>query len=190
MNRRETLEQLSVIFGGAIALPIASGFLAGCQPSGDPAGWKPKILSTEQAEVLEIMSERIIPKTDSPGASEARVVEFLDQIVAEYFNEDEKEDFFTGLNAALSASKSALGQEFLSCSTEEQLAFLSDLDKEYFLDSDRPSVQASFFNTLKQFTIIGFYTSEQGATLELKMPVMGDYPGCVPTDKNTRAWAW
>ncbi len=190
MERRETLEHLSVILGGAIALPIASGFLAGCQPSGDPGVWKPQALSSDQSEILTVMTERIIPKTDTPGATDARVVEFLDLIVADWFDDPEKKEFFEGMNEALALCEKKNRNEFLSCSSEQQTAFLSELDKEFHSKTGESSVQAKFMSTLKQFTIIGFYTSELGATQELREPIMGQYPGCIPMDETTRAWAW
>ncbi len=47
-----------------------------------------------------------------------------------------------------------------------------------------------FFRTMKELTLVGFYTSEAGATRELRhAPVPGRFEGCVPLDQIGRAWA-
>jgi gluconate 2-dehydrogenase gamma chain len=47
-----------------------------------------------------------------------------------------------------------------------------------------------FFRTMKELTLVGYYTSEIGATRELRhAPVPGRFEGCVPLDQIGRAWA-
>lgn len=47
-----------------------------------------------------------------------------------------------------------------------------------------------FFRTMKELTLLGYYTSELGATKELRhAPVPGRYEGCVPLAQVGRAWA-
>ena len=49
---------------------------------------------------------------------------------------------------------------------------------------------ASFFRTLKELTILGYYTSQAGATKELRyVQVPGRYEGCVPFAKIGQEWA-
>jgi gluconate 2-dehydrogenase gamma chain len=53
---------------------------------------------------------------------------------------------------------------------------------------DRPEVP--FFRTMKELTIVGYYTSEVGATVELRHEaVPGRHQGCVPFTEIGRAWA-
>jgi gluconate 2-dehydrogenase gamma chain len=53
---------------------------------------------------------------------------------------------------------------------------------------ERPEVP--FFRTMKELTIVGYYTSEVGATVELRHEaVPGRYDGCVPFAEIGRAWA-
>ena len=47
-----------------------------------------------------------------------------------------------------------------------------------------------FFRTMKELTILGYYTSQPGATQELRyVQVPGRFEGCVPLAKDGRAWA-
>jgi hypothetical protein len=47
-----------------------------------------------------------------------------------------------------------------------------------------------FFHTMKELTLLGYYTSQIGATQELKYaPVPGRFDGCVPFATVGRAWS-
>jgi hypothetical protein len=49
---------------------------------------------------------------------------------------------------------------------------------------------APFFRTMKELTLLGYYTSEPGATAELRHErVPGRFAGCVPLADVGRAWA-
>jgi gluconate 2-dehydrogenase gamma chain len=49
---------------------------------------------------------------------------------------------------------------------------------------------ASFFRTFKELTVVGYYTSEIGATWELRyVQVPGRFEGCVPFERVGRTWA-
>lgn len=47
-----------------------------------------------------------------------------------------------------------------------------------------------FFRVMKELTVVGYYTSEVGATQELRLNLVpGRYDACVPYDQIGRAWA-
>lgn len=49
---------------------------------------------------------------------------------------------------------------------------------------------APFFRTMKELTVVGYYTSEIGATRELRhAAIPGRYEGCVPLGDIGRTWA-
>ncbi|MBW3553420.1 MAG: gluconate 2-dehydrogenase subunit 3 family protein [Gemmatimonadetes bacterium] len=58
-------------------------------------------------------------------------------------------------------------------------------------ESRRPGrASRPFFRTMKELTVVGYYTSEPGATVELRHEaVPGRYEGCVPLAQIGRAWA-
>ena len=47
----------------------------------------------------------------------------------------------------------------------------------------------AFFRTLKELVLVGYYTSEEGATQELRMHPMGSWSADVPYSDIGRAWA-
>ena len=192
INRRTALKQFSSVLGGAVFLPIATGFLAGCsQENHEATGeWQARVLSYDQNAVITVIAERIIPQTDTPGASAAKVNEFIDLIIDGWFSEVEKHSFFEGLKGAEALSEDLYNKHFLACSEAEQVNLLLRMEEEYLSQAVSPSPRAEFFNLMKQFTLIGYYTSEVGATQELRMPAMGQYLGCESFDESGVAWAW
>ena len=54
----------------------------------------------------------------------------------------------------------------------------------------RGNASLPFFRTMKELTVVGYYTSEPGATVELRHEaVPGRYEGCVPLAQIGRTWA-
>ena len=56
-----------------------------------------KTLNPHQNATVTTISELIIPQTNTPGAKAARVNEFIDLILTEWYDEEEKSTFMTGL---------------------------------------------------------------------------------------------
>ena len=57
-------------------------------------------------------------------------------------------------------------------------------------DDPRARGLPPFFRTMKELTIVGYYTSQLGATKELRyLQVPGRFEGCVPLTKIGRSWA-
>ncbi|MGI9181194.1 MAG: gluconate 2-dehydrogenase subunit 3 family protein [Longimicrobiaceae bacterium] len=234
ISRREALRRTAWLLGGAISAPTLVGVLAGCGRDRAPdAAWTPRAFTPEQNEMVVVISDHIIPETDTPGARAVRVNEFIDEMLAAYYPEEERNLFLAGLNGVDDRARQAHGQRFVECAPEQQLAILTQLDQEAFaprsaptptpaeppqvdprlrLDeggsplppgADRDSIrwihgdvrrqrraELPFFRTMKELTIVGYYTSEVGATQELRHePTPGRYEGCVPFNEIGRAGA-
>ncbi|PYP04946.1 MAG: hypothetical protein DMD57_04855 [Gemmatimonadetes bacterium] len=202
MDRREALRRAALLLGGALAAPTVAGVLAGCQAARVPDGaWAPRALSRAQAELVAAMAEHILPETDTPGARAAGVHRFIDAMLAESFPPSERERFLAGLAEVDARAGRTSGHRFLQCAPADQRALLEVLDREAFASppvplsttwrggtSDEPAVP--FFRTMKELTLVGYYTSEIGATRELHhAPVPGRYDGCVPLAQVGRTWA-
>jgi len=96
MRRRELLK--AGAFAGAVAAfgpPIAEAQEGKANPELTPAqsgvdasndlaapGWKPKFLDEHQNETLIVLSELMIPATETPGAKEALVNRYIDLVLA------------------------------------------------------------------------------------------------------------
>ena len=71
-----------------------------------------KTLNPHQNATVTIISEIIIPQTNTPGAKAARVNEFIDLILSEWYDDEEKSTFLTGLTDVDSACPRLVRQGF------------------------------------------------------------------------------
>lgn len=192
MQRREALRLLA----SAAALPLLSPeafsmFRALHQQLPDRAALK--ALSPHQNATVTVISELIIPQTNTPGAKAARVNEFIDLILAEWYDEDEKSSFLNGLADVDRRARDLVGKDFGECVEKQQVELLQALDDELAvsraeLASTRrtePSLGRNFFFMIKQLTLVGYYTSQIGFEQELHEEIIPSrHAGCVPLEEE------
>lgn len=183
-------------------------------------GWKPQTLSEGQVDLVATIAEHIIPETDTPGARAAAVHRFVDAMLTEHYLTAERQHFLAGLADVDARAKREHGRAFLKCDPNQQRATLEELDRDAFPPRARnvaepnteteqggggtppttgrrdtarraaPSAEPAFMRTMKELTVLGYYTSEMGATRELRYErVPGRYQGCVPFTTVGRTWA-
>ncbi len=129
------------------------------------SGWKPRVLSDTQNEAVIVLSELIIPQTDTPGAKGAGVNRFIDDVLHRA-DVEERDKFLRGLAWIEEQSKNLFGREFVAADAEQQTALLTRLaDEGNRADDDRVGVE--FFRAIKSMTISGYYTTETGLRQEL-----------------------
>ncbi len=229
LDRREALRRVALLLGGVVSAPAVLGVLAGCGDARGPGGraegvWTPRVFTGALGEQVATVAEHIIPATDTPGARDTRVHEFIDLMLAEYYPTDERTRFLAGLAALDARAERQHERPFLDCAPAAQVALLTQLDHQTFVDQPAPrptpnpdartqpgagatplppEVKADtirdarfapeavqFFRTMKELTLLGYYTSQAGATRELRyIPVPGHYDGCVPLGPSSRAAA-
>lgn len=189
IDRREALRRVALVLGGALSAPAIAGVLAGCERrSGD--GWTPLALSREQGELVATIAEHIIPETDTPGARATGVHRFIDVMLVEYYPAPERERFLAGLADVDTRARRDHGKKFLQCATADQRTLLAELDRESFATPEAARRDMPWFRTMKELTLLGYYTSEIGATKELRhLSVPGRFEGCVPLARAGRTWA-
>jgi len=192
ITRRQALRRVGVLLGGIVSAPTVAGVLSGCERAAGP-DWTPEILTAEQNEMVDTIAEIIIPATDTPGASAAQVHRFVDAMLTGSYSPKERDRFLKGLASADAYCQEEYGAPFLEMSADQQRALVGNLDAETF-GADAPEEadreNPSFFRMMKELTIVGYYTSEIGATQELKTnTVPGYYDGDVPYEEIGRSWA-
>lgn len=188
MNRREALERVALIFGGTVIGGAA--FLQGCKTS-DKSGFVFS-LTPEQIAFLDEVAETIIPTTNTPGAKAAKVGEFMKVMVTDCYEEKDQQIFSEGLSKIEEASKSKYSKAFMEVTAEERTALFNEINKELkaYNDSKKEGDANHYFAMMKQLTLLGYFTSEIGATQALRyVAVPGRYEGCIPYQKGDRAWA-
>ena len=186
INRRTALKQIAV--GGAVVATMKpGGTLAGTDrhvhiaapASVTAVPWTPSFFNTHQNETVAILAELIIPATDTPGAKAAKVNEFIDLMLSHEETAAQRE-FLRGLEWIDGKSRELYGVTFKDSSSEQQHALLVRLSSATkAVLEDQAGVE--FFNTIKGYTISGYYTSEIGLIKELGYKgnsYLDEFPGC------------
>jgi len=176
MNRREAFKNLGIMFGANLLIPLRRAISSNFDPNNLVNG---STFSQNQHNQVDAISDVIIPATDTPGAKAAMVAEFIDKMLSEWYEKDEKNAFIQELNG------------FLSFILKTHMDTFDNLD----LDIQNQSIELinngeitslsqggkSFFNEIKQLTIFGYYTSFIGMTVERRyLPNPGKYDGAYP----------
>jgi hypothetical protein len=188
MNRREALKRTALLMGGALSSSAIAGILQGCKAQPE-LNWQPAFLTEDQARLTAEIAERILPKTDTPGAKEAGVPEFIDLMLNDIYTEEEKQRFAAGLAELEQDSEQEYGDSFLDLKPEQQDALLTKYEAQAKENQD-PEAKP-FFPMMKELTMLGFFTSEVGATQFLQyVSVPGRYEGCISIEEaGGRAFA-
>ena len=144
------------------------------------------LLTERQNAMVTALAELIIPETDTPGATAAQVNRFVDVMLAECFDDEDREEFIRGLTALDARSTDTLGSAFVALEADQQLALLRGLEDEVTaLRAAELPTESHFFSRMKWLTLYGYYTSEVGATEELRQAIVpGSYEPCAPVRRG------
>ena len=93
MDRREALKRVGMLMGGALSASTIAGVMSGCQPGPATEPFVPETLTGGQNDLVTSITELIIPETDTPGARAARVHEFIDRMLSDWYEDDERDHF-------------------------------------------------------------------------------------------------
>jgi len=186
MDRREAIRKAAMLMGGVISAPAIMGVLNGCtaKPTID---WKPSFLTEDQGILITRVSDIIIPATDTPGAKDVGVPGFIDVMVKDVYTKEDQDRFLDGLTAFNEGAEKKYGDPFIELSPEQQLEYTKEV---HALALNEKAPQRPFILMTKELTLLGFFTSEPGATQVLQYdPVPGAYHGCVPLEEVGKTWA-
>lgn len=185
MNRRDALKAIGLLLGAAATPAVYYAVRSGYEP---PAPGTPlRTLTSGQQELVATLAEHILPATDTPGARAAGVDSFIDGMLTDIFTPAERERFLAGLAEVEVRSRAAQGASFLESTPAQQVAVLEALEREAREAGEGPR---PFFSWLKELTLVGYYTSEVGASQELSyLHVAGYYDGDIPYRQVGRAYS-
>ncbi|MEO8794061.1 MAG: gluconate 2-dehydrogenase subunit 3 family protein [Daejeonella sp.] len=190
MDRREAITKVGLLLGGTV---IGSSMFIeyGCNPT--PEKLKDnELFNQNQITLMNEMGETIMPKTSTPGAKEANVGAFMAVMVRDCYDKRDQGVFLEGLKRLDEKCRKENGKAFMDCTPEQRTAFFIDMDKKqkYYMANKKPEQPSHYFRMLKELTILGFFTSEVGATKALRyVAIPGKYDGNMPYKKGDHAWA-
>ena len=170
MQRRDILKAL----GAAAALAVLPEHeaLAAWSRLGSAPGFAGS-LSPDQLAFIGAIADTILPRTDTPSATDVKVPAFIDVIVSENYTDNQRTAFVGALPQLEAALRGADGTSFLAMDAEHRAVALGAVERA----TRQPQPYATYWR-LKGLVIHGYFTSEQVAKQVLHYNMMpGRYDG-------------
>ncbi len=188
MDRKRAIRSIVLLGGGSI---LAFAGFRGYKLFRPPELEK---LLGYQATIDEL-AEMIIPETDSPGAKSAGVGLFVSKMIRDCTDRKSQNNFLYGLRDLAAYSQRHFSKLFLHCSIDEKKKIMDHFEKkEVPLNGLAGKIERKlqgdpFFSLLKKYTVLGYCTSKQGATLGLSYDrIPGKYIE-IQLAPGQKAWA-
>lgn len=179
MNRRDALARVALLMGGTLSAPTLMAMSDNFENSLAPAAGV-FAFDVAQMKLVAEMAEMIIPRTKTPGAKDAKVPAFIQLMLKDCYKPDAQKAFMDGLTKLNEDSKVAYKKTFLLATPAQRTELLTILDKE----------KGQFWRMMKELTLLGYFTSEPGATKALAyVAVPGRYEGTTKLKPGQKAWA-
>ncbi|KAA3634423.1 MAG: gluconate 2-dehydrogenase subunit 3 family protein [Bacteroidetes bacterium] len=200
MDRRTILKTMTLSLGGMIATPVMLELLSSCTRQ-EPLSWQPLFLDKESLPLITNLVDIILPASDTPGAIDVDVPQFLDLVLKEVATPEEQEHFNKGVDIfdkrfeerfGVSSSKGEKAQfeamldQYFNKSEEEQEAIFEQME----LWSEAGNKLEEFYLYMfliftRHYTLFGYFNSKQVGTQVLDYnPYPGSFEGCIPLDPD------
>jgi len=173
MNRRDALSKVALLIGGTLSAPTLLAMSRAGEAKNTSMALESFSLNDTQRKIVAEVAEHIIPRTSTPGAKDAGVPAFIEMMLNDCYKAPEHKSFLAGVSDLEK-------KNFLSQSKDQQIATLKQLEsdtkelmKQYNVKQvkvgdnvDKESMDADmgvpFWRLMKELTLTGYYTSEQG----------------------------
>jgi hypothetical protein len=183
LSRRDAVIHLATMLGAAVVGPrLAAATFDARQAHG---------FSAAEIALLDEIGDTILPPSDVPGAKAVGIGAFLAMMINDCYTPAEQQGLRDGLGRLTAGFTQRFGGDFVTGTAANRTAYLNDLDREQraYHQNLAPGAQPHYFRVLKELTILGYFSSEVGATQALRYAeVPGRYDGNAPYQRGDRAW--
>ena len=218
MNRREAIQRVAMLMGGALSAPTLLAALNGHAKAPGP-DWKPTALGHDEFAIVVRIVDIMLPRTDLPGALDAGVPSFVDSMLADVYTPADRAHYLEGLHEFDAGAAKAYRKPFLELEPALQLEHVKKF-QDVAIAAERAggaqwqkelvqkirnakelnqitevrgrAHRRAFILATKELALLGFFTSEPGATQVLQyVAIPGAYHGCLPQKEagNGKTWA-
>ena len=170
MKRRDLLKKGVY---GLVGVTLSSTLISTLQSCSSIEKYSPLYFSKTEFSLLSNIVDFLIPKTETPGALDMKVPQFIDIIISETYNKESKNNFSNKLKVLI--------EDFKSNNID-----LSDYKsmKSKFVNDFNNKTHQEIYNQIRDLTVWGFKTSKEIALNVLNYnPIPGYQLGCVDIDK-------
>lgn len=203
IDRREFLRLTTILAGGTLSTSCTRALHlwepeAGREPSR-------RILDTDQRSRLESAVDLILPATDTPGAVEAGVPDFIEMMIADYYYAEERAMLIEGLDLLDVRAQASAGIGFVDAPESTRIEILSGLEEEGTAQAQLQAEEGglssligfgvvpgmppspTFFQALRELVAVGYCTSPLAAEHHFQFsPMHAKFEGCVPVERAGR----
>lgn len=213
MDRRSALKNIGLSFGYVVAVPTLVSIVQSCK--GEPTmDWTPDYLSKEEGAALKNLVDIILPKTDTPSASEVNVHLFIDKFANEAMSLPQRDLFKMTMDKFLAKVIKESGKETIADLTPEDLepvlahalrygkeereekfelitSYQEAIEKGEQAELEDDASLFAFATNLRELTIWSYKNSEYvGEKVLAYLPVPGEYIACGDLQELTGGKAW
>jgi len=173
MLRRDLLRTLALA-AAACALPreaVASDRWA------EVARTARRSLTPQHRALVGTVADIILPRTDTPSATDVGVTDFVEVMVEAYYDPTERTAFVDGLDAIDALAQRSTGRTFVTLDLATQTHLVEQLDRV----TTRTTPAERTYGRLKGLVMHGWYTSERVQREVLQTQIIpGRFDGAAP----------
>ena len=170
MKRRDLLK--TGVYGLA-GVTLSSTLISSLQSCSSIEKYNPIFFSKTEFSLLSNIVDFFIPKTETPGALDMKVPQFIDVIISETYNADRKNNISDNFKLLIEDFK--LNNINLSDYDSIKSKFVSDFNNKNHNE---------IYNQIRDLTVWGFKTSKEIALNALNYnPIPGYQLGCIDINK-------
>jgi Gluconate 2-dehydrogenase subunit 3 len=176
MDRRTAIRNLALVIGGAALLPA-------CTKQNPIVNYKHFDINLDQQTLISNMAETIIPKTNTPGATDLNLYSFIVKMLDDCTKKEDQQAFFKGMGEFNELPQKLFNKSFADCSSRERESVLNTFEKKNNYSKD----MLAFYNTVKGLTVFGYTESKYFMTKQVVYELVpGRYNAYFPV-KNLKA---
>lgn len=178
MDRREAIKRTALMLGLAMSSSAVSSAL-GQATQRMVKGSGARFLSEREFALVDALAELILPRSDTPGARDVGVPEFVDTSFGKFMKAYDQ----SVLRDGLAGFDKVIGGDFVGMTRDEQEAAYQN-----YVD-DKAGRDGAFLRALRDHVLIGYFTSEEVGRNVLRFdPIPGAYKGCIPWEAGMANW--
>ena len=188
MKRRELIQLVTLSTGAVLSAPLLGSLVSGCTQAIKKQEMDyQKLFFTEDGFLLiQELVDIILPKSDSPSATDVGVHQTIDTMVAKTYKKEDQDSYqynFSALQKFLNGNDG-----FKKGNKNEKTKLLRELSNS---NGDENSLAKRAFLDLRQQTIAYYLRTEEISKNYLNyLPIPGKYESCISVEEvNNTAWA-
>ncbi|MBT8300856.1 MAG: gluconate 2-dehydrogenase subunit 3 family protein [Maribacter sp.] len=213
MDRRKAIKNMGLSLGYVVTTPTLISIVQSCKAE-NALKWTPDFFTKDEGTVITHLVDLILPKSDTPSASEVQVDIFIDRFIDQVMQRKDQQLLKFGMRKFIGKALADTGKKSAGDLKRDEIeAVLSTAIKipmeaqkandkaiENYMEAltestnvrlDDEVAQYAFAKEIRAMTIFGYKSSEfVGKEVMKYLPVPGAYVACGTTEELTGGKAW